>query len=177
MQQELKGIQRQLGITFIYITHDQEEALNMSDRIAVMRNGAFEQAGSASEVYDRPKTSFVAGFVGSANVIRGISPEGTKEQGCAIAVRSEHVAFEPIEQLCGTVSAKIEGSLIGGFAATISDKRFAGGMLRIVAKLDGAGMEITASRHGIDSPLAPGDRVMVRWAPENAVRVIDNGTA
>ncbi|MDR1642544.1 MAG: ABC transporter ATP-binding protein [Clostridiales bacterium] len=174
MQVELKGLQRQLGITFIYITHDQEEALNMSDRIAVMNNGAFEQIGSASEVYDRPKTSFVAGFVGSANVIRGISPEGTNEPGSAIAVRTEHVVLDPVRKIC---SATIEGHLTPGFPGTISDKRFAGGMLRIVAKMDGTGIEITASRHGIDSPLAPGDRVLVRWSPESAVRVVDNGTA
>jgi spermidine/putrescine transport system ATP-binding protein len=71
MQIELKKLQKQLGITFIYITHDQEEALTMSDRIAVMRNGVFEQIGCASEIYNRPKTGFVAKFVGSANVIKG----------------------------------------------------------------------------------------------------------
>jgi spermidine/putrescine transport system ATP-binding protein len=71
MQIELKGLQKHLGITFIYITHDQEEALNMSDRIVVMRDGVFEQTGSASDVYDRPRTSFVAQFVGNANILKG----------------------------------------------------------------------------------------------------------
>jgi spermidine/putrescine transport system ATP-binding protein len=71
MQTELKGLQKQLGITFIYITHDQEEALNMSDRIVVMRKGLFEQTGSASDVYDRPRTGFVAQFVGNANILKG----------------------------------------------------------------------------------------------------------
>jgi spermidine/putrescine transport system ATP-binding protein len=71
MQVELKGLQKHLGITFIYITHDQEEALNMSDRIVVMRDGLFEQIGSASDVYDCPKTSFVAEFVGNANILQG----------------------------------------------------------------------------------------------------------
>jgi spermidine/putrescine transport system ATP-binding protein len=71
MQIELKRLQKQLGITFIYITHDQEEALAMSDRIAVMRNGVFEQVGSAAEVYDHPGTSFVAKFVGGANILSG----------------------------------------------------------------------------------------------------------
>ncbi|MDR0600492.1 MAG: ABC transporter ATP-binding protein [Treponema sp.] len=70
MQLELKRIQRQLGITFIYITHDQEEALTMSDRIAVMRDGLFEQIGSAADVYERPLTAFAARFVGSANILR-----------------------------------------------------------------------------------------------------------
>jgi spermidine/putrescine transport system ATP-binding protein len=172
MQQELKNLQRQLGIAFIYITHDQEEALNMSDRIAVMRDGVFEQVGSASEVYDKPQTSFVAGFVGSANILRGISPEGGIAPGCAIAVRSEHVMLEPVEVLsCASFEGK---NLIKGFFATVSDKRFAGGMLRVLAKLDKDGTEIAASRHGIDSPLAPGDRVLAKWAPECAVLVRDD---
>lgn len=66
MQHELKRLQKKLGITFIYITHDQEEAINMSDTIVVMRDGRFEQIGSPSEVYDHPKTSYVASFVGSS---------------------------------------------------------------------------------------------------------------
>jgi len=71
MQVELKRIQKRLGITFIYITHDQEEALNMSDRIVVMDNGRFEQVGTPNEVYYHPKTSYVARFVGTANMISG----------------------------------------------------------------------------------------------------------
>ena len=71
MQQELKRLQKKLGITFIYITHDQEEALNMSDRIAVMREGRFEQMGTPSQVYDSPKTAYVARFVGEANIVQG----------------------------------------------------------------------------------------------------------
>ena len=72
MQQELKRLQKKLGITFIYITHDQEEALNMSDRIAVMKDGVFQQVGTPSEVYDSPKTAYVAQFVGTANIVRGV---------------------------------------------------------------------------------------------------------
>ena len=71
MQQELKRLQKKLGITFIYITHDQEEALNMSDRIAVMREGRFEQIGTPAQVYDSPKTAYVARFVGEANIVKG----------------------------------------------------------------------------------------------------------
>ncbi|MEG1942644.1 MAG: ABC transporter ATP-binding protein, partial [Angelakisella sp.] len=68
MQQELKKLQKQLGITFVYITHDQEEAINMSDRIVVMNNGKFEQIGTPAEIYDHPRTAFVAGFIGTANL-------------------------------------------------------------------------------------------------------------
>ena len=72
MQTELKRLQKKLGITFIYITHDQEEAINMSDRIAVMREGHFEQIGTPDQIYNHPKTSYVADFVGNANILEGI---------------------------------------------------------------------------------------------------------
>ena len=71
MQLELKSIQQRLGMTFIYVTHDQEEALTMSDRMAVMNQGRVEQVGSPAEVYERPSTGFVAGFVGASNVLSG----------------------------------------------------------------------------------------------------------
>ncbi len=72
MQVELKSLQRRLGISFIYVTHDQEEALTMSDRIVVMNAGRVEQVGSAEEVYERPATEFVAGFIGISNIIEGV---------------------------------------------------------------------------------------------------------
>ena len=71
MQIELKGIQQQVGITFIYVTHDQEEALTMSDRLAVFNRGRIEQVGAPAEVYERPATAFVAGFVGTSNLLKG----------------------------------------------------------------------------------------------------------
>src|SRR5664279_3227602 len=70
MQVELKGIQRQVGITFVFVTHDQQEALTMSDRIAVFHNGRLEQVGPPADVYERPQTEFVAGFVGTSNLLR-----------------------------------------------------------------------------------------------------------
>ncbi|MDR2630438.1 MAG: ABC transporter ATP-binding protein [Spirochaetaceae bacterium] len=193
MQVELKGLQKQLGITFIYITHDQEEALNMSDRIAVMRNGLFEQIGSAAEVYDHPQTSFVARFVGNANILQGtvvsrrpgeggkeiltfehpagrggveVPPEGPNEgQGIAVAVRSEYIEMRPVEE-------PSPGGA-GGLEARITGKSFAGGQLRITAALRG-GEEVTASRHGIDSHLEIGQGVRVEWPPDRAV-LVDGG--
>src|SRR5204863_3015596 len=79
MQLELKGLQRRLGISFIYVTHDQEEALTMSDRIVVMNAGHIEQIGRSEEIYERPKTSFVAGFIGISNIIEGMVEELTSE--------------------------------------------------------------------------------------------------
>jgi spermidine/putrescine transport system ATP-binding protein len=190
MQTELKGLQKQLGITFIYITHDQEEALNMSDRIAVMRNGRFEQIGSAAEVYDHPQTSFVARFVGNANILKGrvvsrrpagagketltfehpagrgvveVSAGGPPgEPGIAVAVRSEYIELLPAEA--------VPPGGVEGLAATITGKSFAGGQLRITAALRGGG-EVTASRHGIDSQLGIGQEVRVSWPPDRAAPV------
>ena len=75
MQVELKAIQRDVGITFLFVTHDQEEALTMSDRIAVFNEGRIEQVGTAREVYERPASAFVAGFVGTSNLLQG-EPRG-----------------------------------------------------------------------------------------------------
>jgi spermidine/putrescine transport system ATP-binding protein len=151
MQLELKRLQEQLGITFIYITHDQEEALSMSDRIAVMRNGLFEQVGTAQDIYRRPATSYVARFVGNANVIK-------TEQGC-LAIRSEHVEFAP------------DGE---GEPARIIGRSFTGGQIRLTAVLKSGG-EITAVQKGMDSILQNGMEVKVSWAGENAIRVEDTG--
>ena len=148
MQTELKRLQKKLGITFIYITHDQEEALNMSDRIAVMRNGLFEQLGTPNEIYDRPKTAYVARFVGSANILT--------HGGKCLAVRSEALELNRGES--------------GRLTGVIREKTFAGGMLRITVDTQSCG-ELVASRHGIDSPLAPGETVGISWADGAAVEV------
>lgn len=148
MQTELKRLQKKLGITFIYITHDQEEALNMSDRIAVMRDGLFEQLGTPNEIYDRPKTAFVARFVGSANILT--------LGGKCLAVRSEALELQRGEP--------------GYLTGVIHEKTFAGGMLRITVDTKECG-ELVASRHGIDSPLMPGDTVGLTWADGAAVEV------
>jgi len=191
MQIELKRLQSRLGITFVYITHDQEEALNMSDRIAVMRDGVFEQIGTPAEVYDRPKTSYVATFVGSANIFSG-TVEGSKGDsvvfrnpcGSMLAASRDKTVYpgqeitvavrrEYIDLLAEDTAGKEHG--FPGVAAVVKEKRFAGGVLQIIAVL-ADGREIVASRHGIDSPLQTGDRVMVTWSPENAV-IVDSGDA
>ena len=180
MQLELKALQKKLGITFIYITHDQEEALTMSTRIAVMKNGSFEQIGTPAEIYDRPLTSYVAKFVGEANILEGTvtepgSPymkvrvhnseleiqslgyefkEGDKVN---IAVRSESIQFT------NDLTCK-------GIRATITSKSFAGGMLRIdIVTEDGS--SVVASRHGINLAMEPGDRVCFSFDRDSAVPV------
>jgi spermidine/putrescine transport system ATP-binding protein len=189
MQLELKNLQQQLGITFIYITHDQEEALTMSDRIALMRNGGFIQIGSAAEIYEQPRTGFAARFVGNANIIEGTvrareetkgqelidfsyndgrgkavvlnkSHSGKRGSPVTVAIREEHLELIPAG---GTAGKK-------RLAAIVTGRSFAGGQLRITARLPD-GTLLYASRHGLDSPLNTGDAVYVDWKSEHAIVV------
>jgi spermidine/putrescine transport system ATP-binding protein len=102
LQVELKKIQREVGITFVYVTHDQEEALTMSDRIAVMNKGRIEQIGGPEEVYDRPTTTFVAGFIGVSNLmpgtIRKSGDQGEVELDSGVQVRTDVDRFKPGER-------------------------------------------------------------------------------
>jgi len=94
MQVELKDIQQRVGITFIYVTHDQEEALTMSDRLAVFNHGRIEQIGTPSEVYERPATGFVAGFVGVSNLIDGAAAESIVGSAHPVTIRPEKIHLE-----------------------------------------------------------------------------------
>lgn len=182
MQVELKRLQKKLGITFIYITHDQEEAINMSNRIIVMHDGLLEQVGTPDEVYNHPRTSYVAQFVGNANILRGTVQEKTdgllkvrigQELVClsdderavpgmpvTIAVRSENILVKNSESEDGAM----------GLSAIVKEKSFAGGMLRMTLALPD-GKELTASRHGIDADCEEGENVFCCWEPQHAVLV------
>lgn len=146
MQLELKRLQKQLGITFIYITHDQEEAINMSDRIAVMHDGVFEQIGTPNEIYYQPKTSYVASFVGDANIYR--------ENGNTYAVRAENILMD------GEAECRLEAQVV--------EKSYAGGQLRILFRLND-GQMITANRYGIDTALVVGSQVLIGWKEEYGI--------
>ena len=151
MQLELKRLQKQLWITFIYITHDQEEAINMSDRIGVMHEGILEQLGTPNEVYYQPQTSYVADFVGNANILH--------KNGETFAIRSENILMN--------------GEAVCTQEAVVVEKSFAGGQLRILFGLPD-GQTLTASRYGIDNDLQPGQQVKIGWDAKDAVKVIDN---
>ncbi len=151
MQLELKRLQKQLGITFIYITHDQEEAINMSDRIGVMHEGVLEQMGTPNEVYYRPRTSYVADFVGNANILH--------KNGETLAIRSENI--------------RMDGESVCTQEAVVVEKSFAGGQLRILFRLSD-GQLLTASRYGIDNDMQAGETVKIGWDAKDAVKVIDN---
>jgi len=145
---ELKRIQRQIGITFIYVTHDQEEALTMSDRLAVFRDGRIEQVGPPTYVYERPATEFVAGFVGTSNVIE--TPSGR-------AV----LRPEKIELSDGAVP---DGRL--GSAGRVIDVAYLGMVTRFTVELDN-GRTMTAVRQNrsgaTEQNLLPQSVVTVSW--------------
>lgn len=219
MQIELKHLQKKLGITFIYITHDQEEAINMSDRIAVMRDGCIEQIGTPDEIYNHPKTSYVATFVGNANILHGVaeSIQGenaivkigndrvivkleTSQQDTGdtrakqylaagekvtLAVRSENILLQETAVIGDTgtdhrdtVDISVSGggldahnkNSVSGLQATVTEKNFAGGQLRVTLKLSD-GTQLIASRYGIDASVAEGQTVRCSFLPEDAVLV------
>ena len=179
MQLELKRLQKKLGITFIYITHDQEEAINMSDRIAVMNKGTFEQIGTPDEIYNHPKTSYVATFVGNANILKGTAQETEADilKGLR-AVSSVSAAAEGKKIAPGTpvtLAVRSENMIFdetcqSGMEAVVVEKSFAGGLLRVVLKL-ADGTEVIANRHGIDAGVQPGQKVTCHFDAENAVLV------
>ena len=219
MQIELKHLQKKLGITFIYITHDQEEAINMSDRIAVMKDGRIEQIGTPDEIYNHPKTSYVATFVGNANILHGAaeSIQGenaivkigndrvivkleTSQQDTGdtrakqylaagekvtLAVRSENILLQETAVIGDTGTdyrdavdiSVADGSLdahnknsVSGLQATVTEKNFAGGQLRVTLKLSD-GTQLIASRYGIDAFVAEGQTVRCSFLPTDAVLV------
>ena len=219
MQIELKHLQKKLGITFIYITHDQEEAINMSDRIAVMKDGRIEQIGTPDEIYNHPKTSYVATFVGNANILHGAaesiqgenaivkigndrvivkletSQQDTEDTGAkqylaagekvTLAVRSENILLQETAVIGDTgtdhrdaVDISVSGggldahneNSVSGLQATVTEKNFAGGQLRVTLKLSD-GTQLIASRYGIDASVAEGQTVRCSFLPADAVLV------
>ena len=212
-------LRRAMGITFIYITHDQEEAINMSDRIAVMKDGRIEQIGTPDEIYNHPKTSYVATFVGNANILHGVaeSIQGenaivkigndrvivkleTSQQDTGdtrakqylaagekvtLAVRSENILLQETAVIGDTgtdhrdtVDISVSGggldahnkNSVSGLQATVTEKNFAGGQLRVTLKLSD-GTQLIASRYGIDASVAEGQTVRCSFLPTDVVLV------
>ena len=145
MQIFLKALQRDLGMTFLYVTHDQEEALTMSDHVAVFNEGRIEQVGTPNDVYERPATEFVAGFVGTSNIL--------ERDGRRFSVRPERI--------------ELNGR---GEAATVADIVFVGAFTRILVDTD-AGERLTVVRANDGSRVEPGTRVHVGWRDEDAYEI------
>jgi putrescine transport system ATP-binding protein len=153
---ELTGIQQRLGTTFLVVTHDQEEALGMASRIAVMREGRFEQIGAPSEIYERPSSRFVAGFVGAVNLLDGDTVPGLA-QGCAVAVRPEKLRVSAASPEGFTVAATVVSTGYQGGLSTVHLKTSADHRLRAL-------LPSAAARQFV-----AGQPVWASWAPEHAV--------
>jgi putative spermidine/putrescine transport system ATP-binding protein len=142
MQVFLKALQRDLGMTFVYVTHDQEEALTMSDQIAVFNHGRIEQLGAPDEVYEHPASEFVAGFVGTSNIV--------ERDGRRLCIRPERISFGE-----------------EGQPATIDDVVFVGAFIRYLAVTD-EGERLSVVRQAGLEPLARGTSVHLSWRDEDA---------
>jgi putative spermidine/putrescine transport system ATP-binding protein len=159
MQVELKNIQRDAGITFIFVTHDQEEAMRMSDRIVIFNEGRVEQVGTPEEVYERPATRFVAGFLGAANIVSGEPATKIFGRPTTVSIRPERMRLQPL----GYSAAGDETTV----AATVREAAFVGANTVYVVDTDD-GVRLSISRTNTQSPghdnrFAAGDRVLAVW--------------
>jgi len=185
LQIELKSIQEEVGITFIYVTHDQEEALTMSDRIAVMSNGRVEQIGPPKEVYEEPATAYVADFLGVSNLMDA-NAEGATAGGCRVrhgefelvagqgeedaqgavklCIRPERIELEPAEAT--------GPNLVPGMVERVV---YVGSVLHVLVNLaPGDKIQVWLQNEGDSVPFAQGAAVKVRFPPE-ALRVLPHG--
>jgi len=181
MQVELKAIQRDVGITFVFVTHDQEEALSLSDRVAVFHRGRIEQVGPSREVYQRPATAFVAGFVGTSNLL---APSVSKELLGVEAlhtVRPERITLLPAGPEESAAARVPDGAV--ATAAVVREVVYAGATTRVVVALD-AGGELVAlwspAAEGsgeepgeVPGQIRRGDRVRLVWQRADAYRLPD----
>jgi spermidine/putrescine transport system ATP-binding protein len=184
MQFELKRIQRELGITFVYVTHDQEEALTMSDRIAVMNAGKVEQIGTPTEIYDRPASVFVAGFIGQANLwpcrrTGRVNRDYVEVDvlGTTLTARPGDIGIETggratlmVRPERVRVTATAPAAEVAAVPATVADLTFQGPVLRLSLTATDGSPIVALVGSGQDLPLLrPGDGVFVSWAPDAAL--------
>jgi putative spermidine/putrescine transport system ATP-binding protein len=167
MQVELKAIQAEVGITFVVVTHDQEEALTMSDRIAVLRDGRIEQVGAPAEVYERPANPFVAGFIGTSNVLAGEAAAELVGEAGTFTVRPEKI------HLLDAGAAVPSGHCRA--AGTVRDVAYAGPVTRLTVRLE-VGGELVVLQQNLSTTSAEvaalaGSRVMLVWRPEHNFRL------
>jgi spermidine/putrescine transport system ATP-binding protein len=185
MQVELKRIQQEVGITFIYVTHDQEEAMTMSDRIAVMNSGRFEQLGDPEQLYERPTTRFVAGFLGVSNLLRGTT-DGTADGYALVRLADDTRIRVPKAFVNGTTSLQIgirpekirlsepdkappNANLLRG---VIRDASYIGVSTQYIVEASG-GARLTVYEQNVERATkselwAPGEEVCLTWAPDHS---------
>jgi putative spermidine/putrescine transport system ATP-binding protein len=159
MQIELKSIQQEVGITFIYVTHDQGEALTMSDRLAVFSQGRIEQIGTPTEVYEHPATPFVAGFVGTSNLLSGDAAKNVFGESGTYSVRPEKIRVVAVDEQPGAD----ESSSVG----VINKVIYLGPETRLLVDLEGGGqlsvMQQNMDTESSEAPLLEGRRVRLTW--------------
>jgi putative spermidine/putrescine transport system ATP-binding protein len=167
MQIELKAIQQEVGITFVYVTHDQEEALTMSDRLAVFNHGRIEQAGSPADLYERPATAFVAGFVGTSNLLRGEVAKSLVGTEGLFTVRPEKIRITDPGAPVGEDEVGADG--------TIRTVVYLGPDTRYIVALD-AGAELVVTQQNLSTSsmevlAAQGKPVRLAWKRQHVLRV------
>jgi putative spermidine/putrescine transport system ATP-binding protein len=160
MQIELKAIQQRVGITFVYVTHDQEEALTMSDRLAVFNHGQIEQVGAPAEIYEHPATAFVAGFVGISNLVSGPTARALTGSNETFSVRPEKIRLAELGAPAPEGACYAEGR--------IRDVVYIGMYTRYVVELDTGGELLVVEQNldatSIDVRSAHGRRVSLHWS-------------
>ena len=169
MQLELKAIQQEVGITFVYVTHDQEEALTMSDRVAVFSRGRIEQVGTPAEVYERPATAFVAGFVGTSNLLTGDVARSIVGRDGTFTVRPEKIRIAEPDAVAGDD----ETSALGVVRGVV----YLGPSTRYVVALD-AGSELVVTQQNLatssmEALAAEGRRVRLVWKRQHNFEIGD----
>jgi len=168
MQVELKAMQREVGITFVFVTHDQGEALTMSDRVAVFNHGRIEQVGAPEDLYERPATEFVARFVGTSNVLADATAEALVGRPGTFTIRPERITMTAIAPADGAGSTAVSGGTTG----TVSDAQYLGAETRYrvtVRSPGGAGGDLLVSvPSSARAGLGIGTDVSLTW-PDDAV--------
>ncbi|MGH2528227.1 MAG: ABC transporter ATP-binding protein [Actinomycetota bacterium] len=163
MQIELKQIQQRVGLTFIYVTHDQEEALTMSDRLAVFNHGRIEQVGTPAEVYERPATGFVAGFVGISNVLEGEAARSVTGSPDAFTIRPEKIHLVGPDAEAGADECTATGH--------VSEVVYLGALTRYIVSLDVGGelvvVQQNLSTSSMEALQVRGEAVRLVWSRRN----------
>ncbi|MCT9075357.1 ABC transporter ATP-binding protein [Streptomyces fulvoviolaceus] len=168
MQVELKAVQREVGITFVLVTHDQEEALTMSDRVAVFHRGRIEQVGTPAEIYERPATPFVASFVGTSNLLEGESAHRIVGTPGTYSIRPEKIRV--LKE-----SAEADQPEHSTATGTVAEVVYLGDVTRFLVDLD-AGGRLTALQQNLETSSEDvaayrGTRVRLQWHRRHAVAV------
>ena len=169
MQIELKQIQRDVGITFVFVTHDQEEALTMSDRIAVFRDGHIEQVGSPVELYERPATPFTAGFVGTSNLLTGELAQRLVGRDGSFGIRPEKIRLSPADRPAPDDHASTHGVVrevvyLGAATHAIVDLEGGGTLTVLQQNLEATADQMLAFR---------GESVVLSWHPASVVTLTE----